>query len=597
MLKRCLSPLTLVNQLALIVLLLALLGVAGMGLAGWLGQGIQGSAHAINKAGTLRMQSYRLLAAIPLTAQESELLDEMSRTAASAELTRAARRDDQIQQLNALRDYWQEVLAPAIAAARTRSEVSDKVAAYVGHIDRLVTSFDHTTELRIGHIIMLQQAMTVLMGLLLIFTVIWLRKRLLRPWRQLMTMANAIGQRDFRQRAQIPGRDEMATLGHALNSMSAELAESYASLEQRVADKTAGLARTNEALSFLYSANRRLHSQAPFCHRVMPVLNELQQLTPLREIELRVYECGSEENYQEFTWRANADCPESGCDACPTLAPLPAGECTTLKWRLLDNHTQYGLVLAKLPLGENLSRDRQQLVDTLMEQLTTTLALERHSERQQQLVVMEERSAIARELHDSIAQSLSCMKIQVSCLQMQGDTLTQPTRDLLAQIRGELNTSWRQLRELLTTFRLKLTEPGLRPALEASCQEFSARLGFAVELIYQLPPRCVPGHQAIHLVQIAREALNNTLKHAGATAAGVCATQHGKQVRMIIWDNGRGITGSGEKSNHYGLVIMRDRAHSLKGDCQIRSRPGGGTEVVVNFIPAASTPSHNRSEK
>ena len=73
MFKRCLSPMTLVNQLALIVLLLALLGVAGMGLAGWLVQGVQGSAHAINKAGSLRMQSYRLLAQIPLDTQSQAL--------------------------------------------------------------------------------------------------------------------------------------------------------------------------------------------------------------------------------------------------------------------------------------------------------------------------------------------------------------------------------------------------------------------------------------------------------------------------------------------------------------------------------------------
>jgi two-component system nitrate/nitrite sensor histidine kinase NarX len=50
-------------------------------------------------------------------------------------------------------------------------------------------------------------------------------------------------------------------------------------------------------------------------------------------------------------------------------------------------------------------------------------------------------------------------------------------KQLLGQIRNELNTSWAQLRELLTTFRLQLTEPGLRPALEASCQEYSAHWG------------------------------------------------------------------------------------------------------------------------
>ncbi len=59
-------------------------------------------------------------------------------------------------------------------------------------------------------------------------------------------MAQAAGQRDFTQRVQITGRDEMATLGQALNSMSAELAESYAVLEARVKEKTAGLEHKNQ---------------------------------------------------------------------------------------------------------------------------------------------------------------------------------------------------------------------------------------------------------------------------------------------------------------------------------------------------------------
>jgi two-component system nitrate/nitrite sensor histidine kinase NarX len=80
-------------------------------------------------------------------------------------------------------------------------------------------------------------------------------------------------------------------------------------------------------------------------------------------------------------------------------------------------------------------------VDTLVEQLTATLALDRHQEKQQQLIVMEERATIARELHDSIAQSLSCMKMQVSCLQMQDAEMPDSNKQLLSQIRNELNTS------------------------------------------------------------------------------------------------------------------------------------------------------------
>ncbi|HGW2952325.1 TPA: nitrate/nitrite two-component system sensor histidine kinase NarX [Raoultella ornithinolytica] len=588
MLKRLFTPLTLVNQLALIVLLSTAIGVAGIGISARLVHGVQGSAHAINKAGSLRMQSYRLLAAIPLTEGDSKLLDDMNATVFSEELQNAALRDGQDSQLKALQQYWQLELAPGMKHAQNQATVATDVASFVDRIDHLVTSFDHTTEQRIRYVVWLQRVMAIGMALLFLFTIVWLRARLLRPWKQLLAMARAVSHRDFTQRVHISGRNEMASLGMALNNMSKELAESYSVLERRVQEKTAGLEQKNEILAFLWQANRRLHSSAPLCERISPVLNGLQGLTLLRDIEVRVYDFEDEDNHQEFACHSDLECDDKGCYLCPRdLPPLPdAG--TTLKWRLSDAHNQYGILLATLPVGRHLSHDQQQLVDTLVEQLTSTLALDRHQEHQQQLIVMEERATIARELHDSIAQSLSCMKMQVSCLQMQGENLPEESRQLLGQIRNELNTSWAQLRELLTTFRLQLTEPGLRPALESSCQEYSAHFGFTVQLDYQLPPRFVPSHQAIHVLQIAREALSNALKHAQATEVTVTVSLRDNQVRLVVADNGRGEPDQAERSNHYGLIIMRDRAQSLRGDCQVRRRENGGTEVVVTFIPEKS---------
>ncbi|ELW6284872.1 nitrate/nitrite two-component system sensor histidine kinase NarX [Salmonella enterica subsp. enterica serovar Cerro] len=531
MFKRCFSPLTLVNQLALIVMLSTAIGVAGMAVSGWLVQGVQGSAHAINKAGSLRMQSYRLLAAVPLDAKDQKLLDEMEQTAFSPELTRAAERDGQQKQLKALQDYWHNELSPGLQHAQNAHAVAEDVTRFVAGLDRLVTSFDHTTELRIERVVLVHRVMAIFMALLLVFTIIWLRVRLLQPWKQLLSMARAVSQRDFTQRANISGRNEMAALGSALNNMSKELAESYAVLEQRVQEKTAGLEHKNQILSFLWQANRRLHSQAPLCERLSPVLNGLQNLTQLHDIELRVYDLEDEDNHQEFTCQSDISCDDKGCHLCPRSALPMINGGTTLKWRLTDSHTQYGILLATLPYGRHLSHDQQQLVDTLVEQLTATLALDRHQERQQQLIVMEERATIARELHDSIAQSLSYMKMQVSC------------------------------------------------------QEFSARFGFTVKLDYQLPPRLVPSHQAIHLLQIAREALSNALKHSHADDVVVTVTQCGKQVKLKVQDNGCGVPENAERSNHYGMIIMRDRAQSLRGDCQVRRRETGGTEVTVTFIP------------
>lgn len=590
MFKRLFTPLTLVNQLALIVLLSTAIGVTGMAISARLVHGVQGSAHAINKAGSLRMQSYRLLAAIPLHGNDQKLLDDMNQTVSSPELIEAARRDGQQQQLSGLQQYWKTELAPSLKNARSQDVVAGEVASFVNRIDQLVTAFDHTTEKRIQHVVWVQRMMAVFMALLLLFTIIWLRARLLHPWKQLLSMARAVSRRDFTQRATISGRNEMATLGMALNNMSKELAESYSVLEQRVQEKTANLEQKNEILGFLWQANRRLHSQAPLCERISPVLNGLQELTLLRDIEVRVYDVEDEENHQEFSCHSELNCDDKGCFLCPRDLPALPGGGTTLKWRLGDAHNQFGILLATLPAGRHLSHDQQQLVDTLVEQLTATLALDRHQERQHQLIVMEERATIARELHDSIAQSLSCMKMQVSCLQMQGSDLSAESRQLLSQMRNELNTSWAQLRELLTTFRLQLTEPGLRPALEASCHEYSARFGFDVKLDYQLPPRFVPSHQAIHALQIAREALSNALKHSEATEVTVSVTQNDNQVRLTVADNGRGVPDHAERTNHYGLIIMRDRAQSLRGDCQVRRRDTGGTEVVVSFIPEKPLP-------
>lgn len=124
MLKRLFTPLTLVNQLALIVLLATLTGVAGMAISARLVNGVQGSAHAINKAGSLRMQSYRLLAAIPLNEHDQKLVDDMTATVFSPELQNSARRDGQERQLQALQQYWQLALAPGMQRAVNQAEVA-----------------------------------------------------------------------------------------------------------------------------------------------------------------------------------------------------------------------------------------------------------------------------------------------------------------------------------------------------------------------------------------------------------------------------------------------------------------------------------------
>jgi two-component system nitrate/nitrite sensor histidine kinase NarX len=225
------------------------------------------------------------------------------------------------------------------------------------------------------------------------------------------------------------------------------------------------------------------------------------------------------------------------------------------------------------------------LIGTLLEQLASALTLDRQTDNQQQLMLMEERSTIARELHDSLAQSLSCLKIQMACLQMQNLPLNEDSQLLIKQMREELSTAYRQLRELLTTFRLKLETPGLRSALQHTVDEFSKKMELAITFDYQLPPQLVPANQGVHLLHIAREALNNIYKHAHASEVTLSLCYKEGAVTMKITDNGLGLPAIASRQNHYGLMIMQDRASSLQGECHIYARDGGGTTVCVNFSP------------
>lgn len=604
--KRYLIPL--VNQISLLMILLGMLGLAGMTISSWMAQSIQGNAHAINKAGSLRMQSYRLLSMVPLDDRDLPYLVALEQDKTSRDLQQALKREGLTNQYLQIERYWQNKLKPQLLQAKHPDEVAASVADFVHQLDALVLAIDHKTEQRLLLVTLIQLVFIILTLGLLLATIYYLRRRLLRPWLQLISMANAIGRGDFSKRYTLANqRDEMGMLGTALNRMSQELSLIYSDLEQRVAQKTTDLQQKNQVLAFLYHSSRQLHTHQPLSERLVPVIDQLQALTPLENVQICLY--------GNHLYRAHLSDNMDGeylppqnrptQSAVPTQSTVPtqssvptqltissafsgvsqATSRESLSWSLSDKLGQYGLLLAKLPTDSPLNSDQQQLVNMLVEQLTSTLALESQARHQQQLLLMEERSSIARELHDSIAQSLSCLKIQVSCLQMQTTDLPVASNLLIQQMRDELNIAYRQLRELLTTFRLKLNAATLHAALQTLVNEFSERAKVPITLDFNLASDAVPDHQAIHMVNIAREALNNIYKHAHASKAEVRVVAEGGEVVMSIIDNGCGIGQASERPNHYGLMIMQDRATSLHGQCNIRQREEGGTEVRVQFSP------------
>jgi two-component system nitrate/nitrite sensor histidine kinase NarX len=170
---------------------------------------------------------------------------------------------------------------------------------------------------------------------------------------------------------------------------------------------------------------------------------------------------------------------------------------------------------------------------------------------------------------------------------------------ILAEMRTGISSAYRQLRELLTTFRLKMDGAGLGSALAGTAQEFETRGGLRLRLRDRLPPGLLTANEEVHVLQIVREALSNVVRHAGARTCRALLMADAGCVRVAVSDDGIGYARADTPSSaagdatadpaplHHGTTIMRERARSLDGELTVAPRAGGGTRVVLCFCPRA----------
>jgi PAS domain S-box-containing protein len=195
--------------------------------------------------------------------------------------------------------------------------------------------------------------------------------------------------------------------------------------------------------------------------------------------------------------------------------------------------------------------------------------------------VLEERERLARELHDSVTQTLFSASLLA-------DTTPRIWEKDPTTARQNLNQLARMLRGALAEMRTLLFE--LRPAAMQN-QTFGQLLGPLVESAYARTrakvslnlegDRTLPEHITMALHRIAQESLNNVAKHAEATTVNVNLVCDPERVVLRITDDGRGFDPADIPPGHFGVGIMDDRARKIGATFEVESNPGGGTQVVV----------------
>ena len=541
-----------------------------------------GSGGAINVSGSMRMQSYKLALAVadPFSDFEARELkttracEEFGAKLISRGLLNGIQQtegDEAYQQYKALKARFENDIRPLAEASirnfEARRRIVTEIPSFVEDVDRFVQTLETGLNERLALLKWLLAV--ILIGAL---AVSWLmlrvmKKSIFQPISEIGTAANAVRRGDFSVRARVGVPNEIGRLSSAFNYMVDELGRLYGNLEAEVARKTRDLNRRNEGLQLLSRVGQSVRYGERFEAEGLSAI--LDEACRLMEAEGACVRVGAGESSYVLAKSSGWD----GMDR--VVIQTVALSVTTPQTGMLELgfhaeslekwQTDLSLALAQ-SVGRSIERVTRQLDD-------------------RRLAVLEERSTIARELHDSIAQSLSFSRIQMHRLKIFVER--NESRDKVLSTVNELSqgisTAYSQLREVLTAFRLQISSAGLNGAIEETTDEFRNRTGLPVTVRNTLVGIELSPNEQVHVIHILREALINVEKHARATEILVTMSRRESgAVVLTVEDNGVGIPEQAGRYRHFGLTIMRERAEALGGELTIeRAAPEGGTRVIL----------------
>lgn len=569
-----------------IMLTLLVLRSASVGVMTWMGRH---DTAALNALGTLHADLYQLghrLEREPAV-DANAALAMMQSHIDSVRLHDAATRPgraDRAAGYATLQRHWQQVLRPALV--RGDAAAFQREARVLGlQLDRLAQGLQADHELLLD-LDMYGQLVALVVGTSLMLLILYgLRRHAVEPLNELLDATDRLrsGRHDVRVTYQ--GPDEFGRLAQAFNAMAGDIQSSHRSLEERMDSELRNLAQANAALALFCSSSRAIAHSETNAAEIDQLLQRFQSVLPGLQLTLCLHPVNERPAGNVISFQGNGNrqvCSHFDCANCKHFAAA--------NQRIFVVRSQ-GQVLGELrasfgegrPPGEWESMLTQALADLI----GNALQLGRQREKDNFLLLHNERNTIARELHDSLAQSLSYLKLQVVRLQLliERDDDRGQVREVSEALGDGLNDAYRQLRELLTTFRLSLSDGDLMNAMKVAVEEFSHRGGFRIFLQNDELPVPLAATEEIHLLQILRESLSNCCRHAGALQVWVQLRQAGEDVELIIEDDGRGFAAPDAEQQHHGLTIMNERARSICGTLDIGPRQPRGTRVHLRFRP------------
>ncbi|WP_186176511.1 nitrate/nitrite two-component system sensor histidine kinase NarQ [Vibrio jasicida] len=557
------------RTIASAMMLILLLSVATTGFAIFTLASSLNDAEAVNVAGSMRMQSYRLAHDI-----QSESVDYSSHI----DLFEASIYSHSMRALqhwtvpeDITKDYYRLILRwhelKSVLKSQDRTQYLVLVAGFVQQIDAFVFKLQNYSEQKLINLAWIGGL--GLGGILCasMFVVHFIRLEVVRPLRALVAASEQIKNRSFDVSLNVSSDNEMGILTRTFNRMAMDLGNLYRGLEKAVDEKTRKLQHANQSLQVLYDSSKELTASRIHQENFQAILQHIASLEGIRAVKLEIDQIG------EPNWiLTEGEKCRHGCDT----------DCHSETLTLDGEHLGYLHWKAGLPCPN------ETLIGNFVQILSRAVYYNRAQRQAEQLLLMEERATIARELHDSLAQALSYLKIQVSLLKrsvknIPDEKAIAQTNQVIAELDTGLSAAYSQLRELLTTFRLTIKEGSFGQALQEMVATLDEQTTAEISLNNKLSSTELDAHQQVHLLQLIREATINAIKHAQAKNIKIqCLDSDGK-VTVTVADDGIGFEQQDEKLNHYGMSIMQERAARLHADLSVEAAKNDGCIVRLEF--------------
>ena len=590
---------------------------------------LEGASTAINDAGSLRMQTYRLAYMVGNHATERQInnqikefeqsLQKVSRTDAINPLLPAQRPQayDLIQSMLVI--DWQSNILPKLQKHTLPTNID--LYRFAGNIDLFVQALENANEENTRWLRRFQMALILMIliaaGVMIKFHYSWI----IRPLEALLDGVQTIGRGGFGVAIPTGYIQEFAQVSKGFNQMSAHLKTLYTDLEGLVARQTQDLARQNRDLEMLYQTTRDLHqthtptkAAEEFLSRVIPAVSasagsirlldferkrtdlvastglpaDVQTAEQCSELEACL--CGHKDKGGEGGRPSEKPSGQSACfyDArdygnLPFVTGHP-GFARVSVFPILYKSEELGILTLYFSDGIELGENDDSLLRTLCGQLGVSIANSRFAQERSQLAVLQERNLIAQGLHDSIAQTLTFLNLQVQMLDSAykaGEK--EQMEENIRFLTDGVQECYDDVRELLLNFRTKISNKDFPEAVTSLLARFEQQTQIEVDTAWRDDGPSLNNDEQLQVIFILQESLSNIRKHAQAHHV-VVELDNRHDFTLRIRDDGVGFD-TGRLKNmseaHVGLGIMQERARRINAVLSVESQPHQGTTVTL----------------